>query len=41
MAQKNVMCKGILLKSNKVTPGAEHKSNACPETVAEYTLTML
>ncbi|KAJ4888524.1 hypothetical protein Rs2_28272 [Raphanus sativus] len=41
LAQNNVMFEGILLKPSMVTPGAEHKNRASPETVAEYTLTML
>lgn len=41
LAQNNVMFEGILLKPSMVTPGAEHKNKASPETVAEYTLTML
>lgn len=41
LAQNNVMFEGILLKPSMVTPGAEHKEKASPETVAKYTLTML
>ncbi|KAL9664918.1 hypothetical protein QQ045_020327 [Rhodiola kirilowii] len=32
---------GILLKPSMVTPGAEHKEKASPETIANYTLTVL
>ena len=41
LAQNNVMFEGILLKPSMVTPGAEHKEKASPETIAKYTLTML
>ena len=41
LAQNNVMFEGILLKPSMVTPGAEHKERPTPETVANYTLTML
>lgn len=41
LAENNVMFEGILLKPSMVTPGAEHKEKASPETVAKYTLTML
>jgi len=41
LAQNNVLFEGILLKPSMVTPGAEHKEKASPETIAEYTLTML
>ncbi|KAI3733909.1 hypothetical protein L6452_13367 [Arctium lappa] len=41
LAENNVMFEGILLKPSMVTPGADHKEKASPETVAKYTLTML
>ena len=41
MADNKVMFEGILLKPAMVTPGAECKSRASPETVAAYTLKML
>ncbi|KAJ9563593.1 LOW QUALITY PROTEIN: hypothetical protein OSB04_008753 [Centaurea solstitialis] len=41
LAQNNVMFEGILLKPSMVTPGADHKEKASPETVAKYTLTKL
>ncbi|GMN38666.1 hypothetical protein TIFTF001_007898 [Ficus carica] len=41
LAQNNVIFEGILLKPSMVTPGAEHKDRASPETIAKYTLTML
>ncbi|RYR62801.1 hypothetical protein Ahy_A04g020556 [Arachis hypogaea] len=41
LAQNNVIFEGILLKPSMVTPGAEHKEKASPETIAKYTLTML
>lgn len=41
LAQNNVLFEGILLKPSMVTPGAEHKEKASPETIAKYTLTML
>lgn len=41
LAENNVMFEGILLKPSMVTPGAEHKEKASPETIAKYTLTML
>lgn len=41
LAENNVVFEGILLKPSMVTPGAEHKEKASPETVAKYTLTML
>jgi fructose-bisphosphate aldolase class I len=41
LAQNNVVFEGILLKPSMVTPGAEHKEKASPETIAKYTLTML
>ncbi|KAF4355089.1 hypothetical protein G4B88_004301 [Cannabis sativa] len=41
LAQNNVVFEGILLKPSMVTPGAEHKNKADPETIAKYTLTML
>nr|GFA70443.1 fructose-bisphosphate aldolase 3, chloroplastic [Tanacetum cinerariifolium] len=41
LAQNNVLFEGILLKPSMVTPGADHKEKADPETVAKYTLTML
>ncbi|KAL8229965.1 hypothetical protein R6Q57_014865 [Mikania cordata] len=41
LAENNVMFEGILLKPSMVTPGADHKEKADPETIAKYTLTML
>ncbi|KAI9088563.1 hypothetical protein K1719_029677 [Acacia pycnantha] len=41
LAENNVVFEGILLKPSMVTPGAEHKEKASPETIAKYTLTML
>ncbi|KAK8579437.1 hypothetical protein V6N13_142647 [Hibiscus sabdariffa] len=41
LAENNVTFEGILLKPSMVTPGAEHKEKASPETIAKYTLTML
>lgn len=41
LAENNVMFEGILLKPSMVTPGADHKEKASPETIAKYTLTML
>ncbi|CAM8886070.1 unnamed protein product [Rhodiola kirilowii] len=41
LAQNNVLFEGILLKPSMVTPGAEHKEKASPETIANYTLTVL
>lgn len=41
LAENNVVFEGILLKPSMVTPGAEHKEKASPETVAKYTLNML
>lgn len=41
LAQNNVVFEGILLKPSMVTPGAEHKEKASPETIAEHTLQML
>nr|KJB61142.1 hypothetical protein B456_009G342900 [Gossypium raimondii] len=41
LAENNVIFEGILLKPSMVTPGAEHKERANPETIAKYTLTML
>ncbi|THG02395.1 hypothetical protein TEA_004327 [Camellia sinensis var. sinensis] len=41
LAENNVMFEGILLKPSMVTPGAEHKEKASPDTIAKYTLTML
>lgn len=41
LAENNVVLEGILLKPSMVTPGAEHKEKASPESIAEYTLTML
>ncbi|CAN0871487.1 Fructose-bisphosphate aldolase 3, chloroplastic [Linum grandiflorum] len=41
LAENNVTFEGILLKPSMVTPGADHKERASPETIAKYTLTML
>ncbi|XP_042434357.1 fructose-bisphosphate aldolase 1, chloroplastic-like [Zingiber officinale] len=41
LAENNVVFEGILLKPSMVTPGAEHKEKASPETIAKYTLKML
>lgn len=41
LAQNNVIFEGILLKPSMVTPGAEHKQKASPDTIAKYTLAML
>ncbi|XP_031500156.1 fructose-bisphosphate aldolase 1, chloroplastic-like [Nymphaea colorata] len=41
LADNNVLFEGILLKPSMVTPGAEHKEKASPETIAKYTLMML
>lgn len=41
LAENNVLFEGILLKPSMVTPGAEHKEKASPETIAKYTLKML
>lgn len=41
LAENNVVFEGILLKPSMVTPGAEHKEKASPETIAKATLTVL
>ncbi|KAL6011534.1 Fructose-bisphosphate aldolase 3, chloroplastic [Asimina triloba] len=41
LAENNVIFEGILLKPSMVTPGAEYKEKASPETIAKYTLKML
>nr|ACN40657.1 unknown [Picea sitchensis] len=41
LAENNVLFEGILLKPSMVTPGAECKDRASPETVAQYTLNLL
>ncbi|XP_038901391.1 fructose-bisphosphate aldolase 1, chloroplastic [Benincasa hispida] len=41
LAENNVLFEGILLKPSMVTPGAESKDKASPETVAKYTLSLL
>lgn len=41
LAENNVLFEGILLKPSMVTPGAEHRERACPETIAKYTLALL
>ena len=41
LAENKVVFEGILLKPSMVTPGAECKERASPETVAEYTLNLL
>lgn len=41
LAENNVLFEGILLKPSMVTPGAECKERASPETVAQYTLNLL
>lgn len=41
LAENNVTFEGILLKPSMVTPGAESKDKASPETIAKYTLKML
>lgn len=41
LAENNVLFEGILLKPSMVTPGAESKDRASPETVAKYTLSLL
>ncbi|KAK2967211.1 hypothetical protein RJ640_030128 [Escallonia rubra] len=41
LAENNVLYEGILLKPSMVTPGADHKEKASPETIAQYTLTVL
>lgn len=41
MADNKVLFEGILLKPAMVTPGADCKKRASPETVAAYTLKML
>lgn len=41
LAENNVLFEGILLKPSMVTPGAESKDKAKPETVADLTLKLL
>lgn len=41
LAENNVTFEGILLKPSMVTPGAEHKEKASPDTIAKHTLTVL
>lgn len=41
LAENNVVFEGILLKPSMVTPGAEHKEKASPETIAKFTLKLL
>lgn len=41
LAQNNVLLEGTLLKPSMVTPGADHKTKASPETIAKFTLKML
>jgi len=41
LADQDVMFEGILLKPSMVTPGADCKKRADPDTVAEYTLNLL
>eukprot|EP01018_Ginkgo_biloba_P013460 Gb_35952 [translate_table: standard] len=41
LAMNKVLFEGILLKPSMVTPGAECKERATPETVADYTLKLL
>jgi len=41
LAENNVLFEGILLKPSMVTPGAESKEKASPQTVADYTLKLL
>lgn len=41
LAENNVVFEGILLKPSMVTPGAEHKEKASPDTIAKYTLALL
>ncbi|KAL6529204.1 Fructose-bisphosphate aldolase 3, chloroplastic [Orobanche gracilis] len=41
LAENNLIFEGILLKPSMVTPGAEHKEKASPDTIANHTLTML
>jgi len=41
LADQGVMFEGILLKPSMVTPGADNKTRATPDQVADYTLRML
>ncbi|NJA61035.1 fructose-bisphosphate aldolase class I, partial [Streptomyces sp. NEAU-H3] len=41
MADNKVMFEGILLKPAMITPGAECKTRATPDQIADYTLKML
>lgn len=41
LAQNDVVLEGILLKPSMVTPGAEHKEKASPDTIAKFTLKLL
>lgn len=41
LAENNVLLEGILLKPSMVTPGADYKEKASPETIAKFTLQML
>jgi fructose-bisphosphate aldolase, class I len=41
LSQNNVLLEGALLKPSMVTPGADHKTKASPETIAKFTLKML
>ncbi|KAF3332699.1 fructose-bisphosphate aldolase 1 [Carex littledalei] len=41
LSQNNVLLEGTLLKPSMVTPGADHKTKASPETIAKFTLNML
>jgi Fructose-bisphosphate aldolase class-I len=41
LSQNNVLLEGALLKPSMVTPGADHKTKASPETIAKSTLKML
>ncbi|KAJ3686025.1 hypothetical protein LUZ61_015189 [Rhynchospora tenuis] len=41
LSQNNVLLEGTLLKPSMVTPGADHKTKASPDTIAKFTLKML
>ena len=40
LAENNVVFQGILLKPSMVTPRAEHKEKASPDTIVKNTLPM-
>lgn len=41
LSQNNVLLEGTLLKPSMVTPGADHRNKASPDTIAKFTLKML